>query len=343
MALARAWRGWLAASQSCRITANLGVPLLFRQREPEDMHLTAANKTRRSTMHGVALSFLGYAVYALSDASVRLLRGAIPAFELVFLGSVLGLFAVPFVRGPNDHWRDLLSCRDRRMWMLRAVAAVAGAVCSVVAFTQLPMAEAFALLFLLPAFVTILSVIFLKEPVGWRRWSAVVAGFIGVLVVLRPGFHDLKIGHIAALGGGFAGAVTIVLLRYLGTSEKRTSLYGAGLMGPLVAGLMLSLPNFVLPTAHDVVFIFSYGLLAAAGNVLMMVSSRMAPASIVAPTQYSQMLWGIGLGYCVFGDRLDGIMVLGALIIVSAGLFTFMREEVKLPRFADRHPPVHPQ
>ena len=175
------------------------------------------------------------------------------------------------------------------------------------------------------------------------RCNAVVVGFIGVLIVLRPGFHELKIGHIAALGGGFAGAVTIVLLRHLGNSEKRTSLYGAGLIGPLVGGLALSLPHLVMPTAHDVIFIVSYGLLSAGGNVLMMVSGRMAPASIVAPTQYSQMLWGIGLGYGVFGDRLDGVMILGAVIIIGAGLFTFAREKVKQPRVTALHPPVHPQ
>jgi drug/metabolite transporter (DMT)-like permease len=307
------------------------------------MQAAAADETRRRTLQGVALSFLGYAVYALSDASVRALHGAVPPFELVFFGALLGLLAVPFVRGKGDRWRDLVRCRNRRMWSIRAGAAVVGAVCSVVAFTQLPMAEAFALLFLLPGFVTILSVIFLKEPVGWRRWSAVVVGFIGVLIVLRPGFHELKIGHIAALGGGFAGAVTIVLLRHLGNSEKRTSLYGAGLIGPLVGGLALSLPHLVMPTAHDVIFIVSYGLLSAAGNVLMMVSGRMAPASIVAPTQYSQMLWGIGLGYGVFGDRLDGVMILGAVIIIGAGLFTFAREKVKQPRVTALHPPVHPQ
>jgi drug/metabolite transporter (DMT)-like permease len=307
------------------------------------MQPATVDETRRRRVQGVLLSFSGYAIYALSDASVRALHGALPPFELVFFGSLLGLLAVPFVRGKGDRWLDLVRCRDRRMWTIRASAAVVGAVCSIVAFTQLPMAEAFALLFLLPGFVTILSVIFLKEPVGWRRWSAVVVGFIGVLVVLRPGFETLKLGHVAALCGGFAGAVTVVLLRHLGNSEKRTSLYGAGLIGPLIAGLVLSLPHFVVPTAHDLIFILSYGLMSAGGSVLMMVSGRMAPASIVAPTQYSQMLWGIGLGYGVFGDRLDGVMILGAVIIIGAGLFTFAREKVKQPRATALHPPVHPQ
>jgi drug/metabolite transporter (DMT)-like permease len=311
--------------------------------KPERVSVTV-DETRRRTVQGVALSFLGYVVYALSDASVRELHGAVPPFEVVFFGAFLGLLAVPFVRGKGDRWADLLRCHDRRMWTIRGAAAAVGAVCSVVAFTQLPMAEAFALLFLLPGFVTILSVIFLQEPVGWRRWSAVVVGFIGVLIVLRPGFHVLKLGHFAALTGGFAGAATVVLLRHLGNSEKPISLYGAGLLGPLGVGLALSLPHFVVPrTIHDAIFIVSYGLMGAAGNILMMVSGRMAPASIVAPTQYSQMLWGIALGYGLFGDRLDWVMILGAIIIIGAGLFTFARETVKQPRATTLRPPVHPQ
>ena len=179
---------------------------------------------------------------------------------------------------------------------------------------------------------------------GWRRWSAVVVGFIGVLIVLRPGFHVLKLGHFAALTGGFAGAVTVVLLRHLGNSEKPISLYGAGLIGPLGVGLVLSLPHFVVPTtAHDAIFLVSYGLMGAAGNILMMVSGRMSPASFVAPTQYSQMLWCIGLGYGLFVDRLDWVMIIGAVIIIGAGLFTFAREKVKQPRATTLHPPVHPQ
>jgi drug/metabolite transporter (DMT)-like permease len=93
------------------------------------------------------------------------------------------------------------------------------------------MAEAFCLLFLLPSFVTILSVIFLKEDVRWQRWAAVFVGFAGVLVVLRPGFRELSIGHLAAAIGGLTAAISIVVLRKMGPAEKRLSLYGAALLG----------------------------------------------------------------------------------------------------------------
>ena len=289
------------------------------------------------------LSFLAYAAYALSDASVKLLHGALPPFEIVFFGAMLGLPVIPLVRKPGEQWIDLIRCNDRRMWTLRALAAVIGSLCSVVAFTMLPMAEAFALIFLLPTFVTILSVIFLKEPVGWRRWSAVVMGFVGVLIVLRPGIRALGIGHLAAIASGFAGALTIVVLRAQGPTAKRISLYGAGLIGPIVVSFLVMLPHFVMPIARQWLFVLSYGLLAAAGNALLMLASALAPASLVAPPQYSQMLWAIFLGYVVFSDNPDAPMFVGAAVIIGSGLFTFAREKARRPRWWNRAPLIHPQ
>lgn len=292
---------------------------------------------------GMLLSFLAYAVYALSDASVKLLHGALPPLEVVFFGAMLGLPAIPLMRRPDEQWRDLWRCVNRRMWLLRALAAVIGSLCSVVAFTLLPMAEAFALIFLLPTFVTILSVLFLKEQVGWRRWSAVAMGFAGVLIVLRPGFRTMGIGHLAAIASGFAGAVTIIILRALGPTEKRISLYGAGMLGPILVSFVLMVPHFVMPSLNQWPLVLSYGLLGVAGNVLLMLASGLAPASVVAPAQYSQMLWGIGLGTVIFGDRLDGLMFVGGGVIIASGLFTLSREQIRKPRWWNKAPLIHPQ
>jgi len=304
---------------------------------------TALATNQSGLVRGLLLAFAAYAVYACSDASVKLLHGGLPPFEVVFIGAVLGLPVVPFVRGEGEGWLDLLRCHDRGMWCLRAAAAIAGSVCAVMAFTLLSMAEAFALIFLMPAVVTVLSVIFLHEPVRWRRWTAVVVGFVGVLIVLRPGFRTLHAGHFAALGCGIAGAVTVVLLRALGPSEKRISLYGAGLVGPLLVSFILMLPHFVMPGGREWLWVACYGLLAATGNILMMRASAAAPASLLAPTHYSQMLWGILFGYLLFGDGVDTPMLLGSALIIGAGLFTFSRERVRKPRWWQRNPPVHPQ
>ncbi|MCQ4162614.1 DMT family transporter [Roseomonas sp. GC11] len=297
----------------------------------------------RSTLQGVLLSFLAFAAYAVSDASVKLLHGSLSAYEAVFFGALSGVVALPWLKARGEGYGAIFRPRRRGMWLLRAVAALCGSVGSVTAFTHLSMAEAFCLIFLMPSFVTLLSVLFLKEPVGWRRWLAVILGFVGVLVVLRPGFRELNIGHLGAVAGGLSGAVTVVMMRAYGHLESRLSLYGAGLVGPVLVAGLLMLPDFVWPTPLQWVWLMGYGLLMALANVLVMLASQRAPASLVAPAQYSQMLWAIAFGYLVFGDALEPVMALGVAIIILSGILTFLREKVRQPKGWARAPAVHPQ
>jgi drug/metabolite transporter (DMT)-like permease len=284
-------------------------------------------KAANPAVKGVLLGFMAFAAYALSDAFVKSLKGSLPAYEAVFFGAALGLTALPFIKARGDRWREVLVAQRRGLYLVRAIAGAVGSVAAVIAFTALPMAEAFALIFLLPIFVTMLSVLVLKEHVGWRRWSAVVAGFIGVLVVLRPGFRALGIGHLAAIICGLAGAISMIALRLAGPHEKRLTLYSAGMVGStLLTGVMM-LSRFRWPDLHQWLLLLGYGLLAALAAVLLMLATQKAPANHVAPTQYSQMLWAVLLGYVLFNDRLDWPMAIGIAIILGAGMFTFVREE----------------
>lgn len=276
---------------------------------------------------GVFLGFMAFAAFALSDAFVKALRGSLPAYEAVFWGALLGLTALPLIKRRDDRWREVILAQRQGLWLVRAAASAVGSTAAVIAFTMLPMAEAFALIFLMPIFVTILSVLVLKEHVGWRRWTAVVVGFIGVLVVLRPGFRQLGVGHLAALVCGLSGAVSMIALRLAGPHEKRITLYGAGMSGCIAVAGVLMLWTFQWPSLGQIWLLLGYGLLAALASVLLMLATQLAPANHVAPTQYSQMLWAVLLGYVVFHDELDWPMALGIAIILGAGLFTFVREE----------------
>ncbi|GGA98983.1 transporter [Brucella endophytica] len=278
-------------------------------------------------MYGIILAFASYAAFAFSDACVKLIDGTLSPYEIAFFGAVFGLAALPFVKKADEEWRDIFITRNKPLWLLRTVTSATGVLGSVVAFTHLSMAEAFALIFLLPAFVTILSVMFLKEQVGWRRWSAVVIGFIGVMIVLRPGFRELSIGHLGALFGGFSGAVGIVIFRVMGKYEKRITLYSSGLFGPIViCGLLMSL-DYGNPSVTQWLYLAGYGLLAALANILLMFAAQHAPASAIASPQYSQMIWAILFGYFVFHDTIDLPMLIGIVLIIISGLFTFIREK----------------
>jgi len=278
-------------------------------------------------LKGVLIAFLAFFAYAVSDASVKAIAGALPPFESAFFGALFGLAAVPLVLNRGEHVLDMLHTTNRPLWVLRFVSSAVGSVGSVVAFTHLSMAEAFVLIFLLPSFVTVLSVIFLKEHIGIRRWSAVLIGFLGVLIVLRPGFRELSIGHLGAIFAGLAGAISIVIFRAIGPKEKNVSLFGAGMLGSIAICGLASIPVFAIPTLQQWALLGSYGLLAAIASVLLIFAASVAPASLVAPTQYSQMIWAIIFGAVFFSDSVDAPMALGIALIVASGLLTLMREK----------------
>ncbi|MCM2452434.1 DMT family transporter [Agrobacterium vitis] len=285
--------------------------------------------TSDTTPRGLALAFAAFAAYALSDASVKLVDGRISPFESAFFGSLFGLAALPFLLKRGDALSDVFRTSNLKLWLLRFVASGTSAIGAVTAFTHLSMAEAFCLIFLLPCFVTIMSVVFLKEQVGIRRGSAVILGFIGVLVVLRPGFRELSIGHLGAVIGGLGGAISIVVYRAVGPREKSTSLYGAGAFGTIIISGIAMLPAFSWPQGTDWLLLLSYGLVAALATVLMMLATRFAPAAVLGPAQYSQMLWAILFGYLIFGDHVDMPMLVGITLIIGSGLITLMRERTK--------------
>ena len=278
------------------------------------------------SLKGAAFAFAAFAAFSFSDASIKLLEGTLSPYETAFFGAVFGLAALPFLIRKGDRWSDVARSTNRPLWLIRFVCAAISAIGSVVAFTHLSMPEAFALIFLLPSFVTIMSVIFLKEDVGIRRWSAVLIGFIGVLVVLRPGFRELSIGHLGAVAGGFGGAVSIVIFRAMGPKEKNISLYGAGVFGWMSITAVLMIPGFIWPTPEQWLYLAGFGLLAALANVLLMRAATLVEAGIIGSIQYSQMLWAILLGTLVFGDSVDMPTWAGIVLIIGSGFLTLMRE-----------------
>ena len=278
------------------------------------------------TTQGVALGFAAFALFSLSDASVKLIAGAIPPIQSAFIGALFGMLVLPFLLHRGDRLTDVFRTVDRPLWLVRFFAYPASVIGSVTAFTHLSMSEAMVLMFLQPAFVTIMSIFFLKEKVGVQRWLAILIGFVGVLIVLRPGFRELSIGHFGAIFAGFGGAVSIVVFRALGDREKKVSLVGAGLLGAIMICGLLSIRDFTLPDIRQTLLLAGYGLLAALANILTTRASTMAPATLVGATQYGQMIWAIILDALLFSIRPDGPMLIGSLFILGSGALTIIRE-----------------
>lgn len=276
---------------------------------------------------GVLLGFLSYFVYAGSDSAIKALGGELPVFEIGFFTSLFALLPALFTKEAGDSWASVVVPRHPGLLLVRVASGTTGGILAVVAFTSLPLAEAYALIFLMPIFVTILSGLILKEPVGWRRWSAVVAGLAGVMLVVRPGFREILPGHFAAMGCAVCGAITVIVLRKLGPTERRITLIGSVVVGAILVNGLLMVPQFVPPSVSIAPLVVFAGLAAGLGHLLQVYATRLAPANLVAPTQYSQIIWAAVMGALFFDEYPDGIGVAGMLLVALAGLFTFVREE----------------
>lgn len=280
--------------------------------------------------NGVVAALLGYAVYSWGDGLIKSLGGTVSVFEMGFFNTVFAGCFLFFLKPAGEHWRGFWNMERPFAVHMRAIIAVVAGMLGVFAFTNIPMAEVYAIVFLAPLFVTLLAMVVLGEQVGPCRWAAVVAGFVGILLVVKPGFRELELGHFAALIVAFLAAVMVILMRSL-AREKQTSMLGAvivyGLVLNGIAALVTS--GVSMPEWRTLAVLVAIGACTAGGHRLQLLSTRLSPANLIAPTHYSQMIWAVLIGAIFFAEYPDWISIVGLVIIAASGLLTLMREQVR--------------
>lgn len=279
-------------------------------------------------MRGVALALLAYAAFSGGDAFVKSLGGRLSVFEIGFFMTLVGcLFAVA-AKPRGEAWRDVL--RPRRPWAVqaRAVCSILAGWLGIVAFTTLPFADAYALIFLVPLFVTLLSAL-RGESIGPWRWGAVLAGFAGVLLIVRPGFDSFEPGHLAAIGVAAASATGIMILRTVAAGERRSTIVTISMAYGLVANAIAMAWSFRAPSPDQLLRLGAAGALAAIGQFALVAAAARAPAGQVAAMQYSQMFWAIGIGILFFAEYPNAATLGGLAVIAGAGLLTLVREQLR--------------
>ena len=281
--------------------------------------------------NGILLALVAYAVYSWGDAAIKALGGGLSVFEIGFYMTLVSAVCIALTT-PKDE-KLLHFWRMKRPWAVqaRALSGTAASVLSVIAFTTIPLAEVYALIFLAPLFVTLMSMFLLKEQVGPWRWFAIIAGFAGVLLVVRPGFRELEIGHIAAVVVALLAAFSVILMRSLSARETRTTMLGF-LMLYIIGfnGVAMLVTGARTPTLQEAAILLVAGIFAATGNILLLRATRFAPANQLASTHYSQIVWAVVLGALFFQEEPDLLAILGLAIIGSSGLLTVARERIRL-------------
>jgi len=278
---------------------------------------------------GIAIGFLAYLLFSCGDAGAKALGGKLPVTEIGFFSTLFAALVLLVLRPRGERWRDAWRPRHPKLVLLRGLTGAAAGILAIYAFISLPFAEAYALIFLSPSIATVLSIFLLGELVGWRRWLAVAFGFCGVMLIVRPGFEELALGHLAAFAVSFCAAITVIILRKLGPTERRVSLLGVVIAASLLANGVLMLPHFRWPGMAELPLLALAGGCAGLAQFCLVAATRLAPANRVAPAQYSQMVWAILIGGLFFAEFPDGLAQAGIVLIAASGLFTFMREEIR--------------
>jgi drug/metabolite transporter (DMT)-like permease len=291
-----------------------------------------------SALAGIGLMLAGVFLFSINDALGKWLLADYTVGELLLVRSIVGLILLaPFVRQAG--LAAFMSAPQRGLQIARVILSTLEVAMFFWAVTYLPLADCVTFYLASPIYVTALSVVLLGETVGWRRWSAVLVGFAGVVIALRPSAASLTLPALIALGGSFIFALLMIATRLL-RETSNTVLVTGQVAGTLVFGAVASPFGWVTPTPFDFALLSLFGLLAMIALACINLSLKHAPASVVVPYQYTLIIWAIVLGYVVFGDVPDLFTLAGAAVIVAAGLYIFLREQVRGRH--DLAPPPHP-
>lgn len=269
---------------------------------------------------GVIYAVVAYSVYACGDAVIKGFGQDLSVFEIGFFVAVFSLIPAAFAKPKGERWRNSFQLKHPFLVHLRSFTGVASSILVTVSFTTIPFAETYSLVFMMPLFITLMSVLILKERVDFVRWAMLALGFAGVMLVVRPGFRELEFGHLTALLCAIFGASTTTILRIIAPAEKRVSLIALPALYVIVVNAVLMAPTFVMPTPLQFGLLAASGSMIGMGHILLIAATRNAPASQVAPIQYVQIVWAIGLGAVFFVEYPDMLAYIGLAVVVLSGL-----------------------
>ena len=278
---------------------------------------------------GVLLAFLAYASFSMADALIKATGPAMSVFEIAFFTTTLSIIPAMLTKR-GERWRDLYKLKHPWLVHLRCATAISGTACVMYAFTHIPFADVYAIGFLTPIVVTLLGVLILKEHVAAHRWLLLLISFLGVVLVIRPGVRDLQLGHVAIFCSVFFGGITTIILRHVAPRERRVSLVGLQVLYSAIFNGLLMIPLFVMPTLEQLAVFLAIGLLGGTGGLLLIAATRRSPANLVAPVQYSQLIWAIVFGAAFFGEYPDYVAIIGLVIVLSSGLANVLTEKLRI-------------
>jgi drug/metabolite transporter (DMT)-like permease len=277
---------------------------------------------------GIALILASTVFLGSSDVTSKYLSATLPSTEIAWIRFlVFALIMFPAMLPVSPLYA--LPTKRLGLQIIRGVALLGSSLFFISGLRFLPIAEASATSFISPLFVTALSIVFLRESVGIRRWLATAVGLIGVLIVLRPGSGAFHPAAFFPIVSALAWACTLIMTRMMsGTERAITTMTYSAITGLCILTALVPLV-WVHPSWHDIFFGIVIGVASTVGQWIVVLAFRYADASVLAPFSYTQLLWVSILGFLVFGEVPDVWTVTGAGFIVASGLYTAHRERLR--------------
>lgn len=282
---------------------------------------------------GIVLTLASMFAFAAMDAISKVLAGSIAIPQILWVRYVLFTLLALVVLRKSGIGRI---ARSGRPWLqgARALVAVIENAVFILAFTYLPLADVHAIAAASPLIVIALSVWFLGETVGWRRWLAVIVGFCGVLLIVRPGFEAIGPGHLVALAAALLWGGYQLLVRLVSFSDRtETTFLWTAVVG-LLATSFVGPFVWVWPDAQSWTLLVSIALLGSLAHIALITALSLVTASSVQPYSYTLLLWAAVIGYFAFGDIPDQWTFAGAGLILASGLYAWHRERVRARSFS---------
>src|SRR5260221_6964113 len=284
---------------------------------------TAADE-RSARLAGIGLMLLSIFMFSFGDALGKFMVATYSVGQLMWLRACAALLVLlPIIWQQRAEFK-----RIERPWLqlLRVLLSTLEVAAFFLATVYLPLADVITYYLASPIFVTALSGIVLRERVGWRRWSAILVGFTGVVIALHPSAQTVSWPAMIALSGSLSFSILMLVTRSLRATPDivmaTTQFIGTFLLGVLMAPF-----GWVTPSSGSLALFAAAGIISVSALLCVNRSLKLAPASVVVPYQYSMIVWAIIFGIIVFGDMPSPATIIGAAIIIGAGLYIFLREQ----------------
>jgi drug/metabolite transporter (DMT)-like permease len=277
---------------------------------------------------GIALILASTVFLGTSDVTAKYLSATLPSIEIAWIRFLVFALIMTPAMVPGSLLFALRTTRPGFQFM-RGVALLGSSLFFITGVGYLPIAEASATAFVSPLFVTALSIVFLGEKVGVRRWLATATGLLGVLIILRPGTSAFHVAAFFPLVSALCWAVTLIMTRMMsGREHVITTMTYSSIAGLCVLSALVPFV-WVAPSWQAILFGILIGVTSTAGQWIVVLAFRYADASVLAPFSYSQLVWVSSLGFLIFGEVPGIWTVVGAAFIVASGLYTAHRERVR--------------